>query len=60
MGMQMYVKSGTFNPNDYDLKVGDVLNIICVGGGQGGATSAYRGGNGASSSFGSFVTAYGA
>lgn len=49
MGMVIFEESGTFNPADWGLQVGDMLNIVCVGGGGGG-------GNGRSES----SSAYGA
>ena len=36
MGMQIFESSGTFDPKTHGLKVGDVLQIVCVGGGDGG------------------------
>ncbi|WP_027399092.1 hypothetical protein [Anaerovorax odorimutans] len=59
MGMKMFVASGVFNPADYGLKVGDMLDVICVGGGQGGGHEPYYGGSGATSSFGNIVSAVG-
>ena len=70
MGMQMFTTSGTFNPTTHGLVAGDVLNIICVGGGGPGAdvtgsgTSAAPyvmayGTAGGASSFGSVVSAPG-
>lgn len=32
MGMQIFESSGTFDPKTHGLKVGDVLQIVCVGG----------------------------
>lgn len=62
MGFKLFDQSGTFNPFDYGLSPGDVIHAVVVGGGGGGCyntnTKAY-GGNGASSSFGNFVTALG-
>lgn len=37
--------SGTFNPASYGLKVGDTINIICVGGGGGGSSAYYWNGS---------------
>lgn len=34
MGYVLFTANGTFNPSDYGLVVGDVLNVVCVGGGQ--------------------------
>lgn len=39
MGIQVFTKSGKFNPVDHGLKIGDVINVIAVaGGGAGGAS----------------------
>ena len=62
MGFALFDQSGTFNPLDYDLSVGDVLEVMCVGGGGGGACfqpATASGGNGGPSSFGSYLTALG-
>lgn len=70
MGFTIFTSSGTFNPADYGLKVGDNLHIVCVGGGGGGSTWAKgtqmgwqwtgnAGSAGGASSFGSYVTASG-
>ena len=60
MGMVIFTKSGTFKPSDYSLRAGDTVNLVIVGGGQGGtAYDSSAGGNGATSSFGSFLTAAG-
>lgn len=32
----LFETSGTFNPADYDLKIGDKLYVVCIGGGAGG------------------------
>ena len=60
MGMVIFEKSGTFNPSDYGLEIGTVLNIICVGGGSSGAvyagTNYYAQTAGGTSSFGTFVS----
>ena len=37
MGFQLFESSGTFNPSDWGLKAGDIISIVCVGGGGGGA-----------------------
>ena len=37
MGMQVFTKSGVFNPADWGLKAGDMVQVIAVGGGGGGA-----------------------
>lgn len=36
MGMKIFEQSGSFSPADYGLVAGDVLDIICVGGGEAG------------------------
>lgn len=68
MGFTLFTQSGTFNPADYGLKVGDMIHILAVGGGGGGggsSTSNDNGGsmtvgaNGSASSFGSIITAAG-
>ena len=57
MGMRIFETSGNFNPADYGLLAGDVVDVICVGGGQAGG-----GGPGETivdageSSFGSYVS----
>ena len=62
MAMIIFEKSGEFNPADYGLGVGDVLNVICVGGGQGGgvANDSYDAHatpqDGGESSFGDYVS----
>lgn len=69
MGMVIFEESGTFNPADWGLQVGDMLQVICVGGGAGGAGAASRasdaftgvlGEAGGTSSFGSYLSAEGA
>lgn len=45
MGLAIFTKSGTFNPATYGLRVGQLLQIVCVGGGNSG-----QGGTGGSSS----------
>ena len=43
MGMQIFEQSGTFRPADWGLQIGDMLQIIAVGGGGGGnATIAWK------------------
>lgn len=64
MGMRIFTKSGIFNPTDYGLAAGDVVDLIVVGGGQGGNASVIggdekTGGLGAASSFGAYLTANG-
>lgn len=64
MGFTIFESSGTFNPASYGLKAGDLLQIVCVGGG-GQALQNERDGasgvgtTGGTSSFGSYVTALG-
>lgn len=58
MGYVLFTQSGTFNPSDYGLNVGDVLQVTCVGGGASGTGSKINNA-GAASSFGSYVTANG-
>lgn len=36
MGMQIFEKNGTFNPADWGLGVGDMVQVVCVGGGCSG------------------------
>lgn len=36
MGMQIFTESGQFNPADWGLKAGDMLQVVVVGGGGGG------------------------
>lgn len=45
-GPVIFASSGTFNIADYGLKVGDTVNVVCVGGGGGGGGAAYMGGSG--------------
>lgn len=63
MAMVIFEESGTFNPADYGLQIGDVLNIVCVGGGQCGGIgwydSYYNPKDGGASSFGTFVDSSG-
>ena len=64
MGMVIFERSGTFDPTVYRLVVGDVLQVICVGGGSSGdgVTGALsnatlvNGIAGGTSSFGSHVS----
>ena len=44
MGMAIFEKSGTFNPNTYGLEIGDIIQIVCVGGGNGGERGDGNGG----------------
>lgn len=70
MGMVIFEESGTFNPADWGLQVGDMLQVICVGGGAGGVVvvfpyggtnwSVAEGTAGGTSSFGSYISAEGA
>lgn len=64
MGFALFESSGTFNPANYGLVVGDTIQVVAVGGGRGGNGSDYdtgevHGSNGGTSSFGSFVSAPG-
>ena len=68
MGMKMFTSSGIFNPTNYGLSAGDILNVICVGGGASGSTqtkngsseATYIAGNaGGVSSFGSYLSVTG-
>lgn len=36
MGYILFTQSGTFNPADHGLIIGDTINVVCVGGGGGG------------------------
>ena len=66
MGMVLFNKSGTFNPSDYGLSVGDQIQIVCVGGGGGGGISYYdtstwighTGNSGSSGAAGTYCTQY--
>lgn len=59
MGFQLFESSGTFNPSDWGLKAGDIISIICVGGGGAGCTNETAGKTGSASSFGSILSAAG-
>lgn len=62
MGMKIFESSGTFSPSDYGLIAGDVVDVICVGGGGSGGTNATNGGasvDGSASSFGAITSANG-
>ena len=67
MGFQLFTTSGTFNPASWGLKAGDVLQIVCVGGGGGGSymhyesttSTSYQGSAGSASSFGSIISSAG-
>lgn len=59
MGFMLFTSSGSFNPATYGLNVGDLVQVIVVGGGAGGDARTTKGSAGASSSFGSYVTATG-
>lgn len=37
----LFEQNGTFNPADYDLKIGDKLYVVCIGGGGGGSNNSY-------------------
>lgn len=45
MGMQVFTKSGVFNPADWGLKAGDMVQVIAVGGGGGGGGGGGAGGS---------------
>lgn len=36
MGMEIFMKSGTFDPTKYGLKIGQLIQVLAVGGGGGG------------------------
>lgn len=64
----IFTESTIFDPAQYGLTVGDQIKVTCVGGGGGGGSSTAKrsksavgasGGNGATSSFGSYVSAAG-
>ena len=63
MGMKIYEASGTFSPADYGLQAGDVLDVICVGGGSSGmhyaGTPSTASAAGGASSFGGVSSASG-
>lgn len=64
MGMALFESSGVFRPANYGLNVGDLLHVICVGGGASGngassETDDVAGIAGGASSFGSLVSAAG-
>lgn len=42
MGLAIFEASGTFSPADYGLIAGNVIDVICVGGGGSGAYSYYK------------------
>lgn len=52
--MVIFHQNAAFSPSSYELSVGDIINIICVGGGGGGGNGAEGGGGGGSSGSGSF------
>lgn len=65
MGFALFESSGTFNPANYGLVIGDMIQVVAVGGGKGGQGVSNNGhvdggANGLASSFGSYVTAAGA
>ena len=69
MGMVIFEESGTFNPADWGLQVGDMLQVICVGGGAGGTVNVPQssdkfrvvlGSAGGTTSFGTHLSAEGA
>lgn len=59
MGFMLFTSSGSFKPATYGLNVGDLVQVIVVGGGAGGDADSTKGSAGAASSFGSYVTAAG-
>ena len=67
MGMQIFEKSGTFNPADWGLGAGDMVQVVCVGGGCSGdltivitnTDKSIQGKSGGNSSFGTYVVAFG-
>lgn len=44
-GPLLYEESGTFNPTTYNLKAGDQIQVICIGGGAGGKNGKEAGTN---------------
>lgn len=56
MGLQIFEASGTFSPSDHGLKAGDMLEIICVGGGSSGAVVESPSVAGTASAFGAAVS----
>lgn len=40
MGVILITATGNFKPSDYGIKKGDVMQVICVGGGGGGGSAA--------------------
>lgn len=63
MGLKIYERSATFSPSSFGLKAGDILDVICVGGGSSGAYfasgSASESVAGGNSSFGNISSANG-
>ena len=59
MGMRIYTSTGTFVPGDYGLAIGDIVNVVCVGGGGGSRGLTINGGAGGTSSFGALLSASG-
>ncbi len=43
-GPILFESSGTFNPSEYNLAVGDKIQVICIGGGGGGGYSGAKNG----------------
>lgn len=41
MDFTIFTSSGTFTPSNYGLKAGDIIEIICVGGGGGGCVAIF-------------------
>lgn len=58
MGMQIFTSSGQFNPADFGLQIGDILQGVAVGGGGGGGggggDNIGNGGNAGAGGFGGF------
>lgn len=44
-GPLLYDANGTFNPTTYNLKAGDQIQVICIGGGAGGKNGTAAGNN---------------
>lgn len=57
MGLAMFVKDGMFYPAVYGLSTGDVVDIVLVGGGNGGYTGILGGSPGSDSYFGTYLKA---
>ena len=59
MGAKIFVKDGVFYPADYGLEVGDVVDLVVVGGGNKATRSSDTVIRGGDSSFGEYVKAIG-